>query len=260
MFRMPFRISNRFGEPLDGALLDVELSLGPAGQRPTGHARANAEGIGEMSINVGRMRPYGAMRGSYRVQWTDPEGVLWGFGGETEWPVTLTPERNHLTTTARIGFTITTRAFPQGLPLPEIRHATRTRIDAMPDGSALLHTYDGCRDAIIAGLPDASAVLAGKTLETALILRGRAKGWPLVEWLKRKPALMIGDYLHEEMVKSDLVSSFSPGFYKHMLGANDWRILGAHQLFERVDMPNAKAVQSNLTKLLDGWFSGGAQE
>lgn len=260
-FMVPIRVQNRFGESLPGAVVHARLQYSDRlNLRGQCHVGNSGKGVMAFSRDVLAIptvtdwKPF-----EFQVMWEDSDGVVWGFVGVTR--ITPITRENGDITADEQGFVVTSRIFPQEPLPPEIDRSTWEEVQELKGGKDLLHAYNECRDTLLSGFPNSSVVQAGKALETAIVLRGRMKNWPLEEWkAKKQPRpLMIGDYLNEPLVQREIEESFSPGFYKHMKGTNTERILGAHQMFERVDMANARSVQSDLTKLLNGWFGPSKQ-
>lgn len=253
LLQIPFRVTNRSGQPLEGARVQILLILAAGNPGPRGQAVSDLHGEGVVLINLKGTFSFDAkVRAASFVEWIDPDGVSWELSADNVWGVAKTFDRRHLSTETRKVYVVTSRTFPQ-VPLPpDLSVKTRSSLSQLLRGRELLHTYDECRDALIAGFPDSSAVLAGKAIETAIILRGESRDWPVDDWVKKRYA--VGDYLRETEVERDLISAFSRGFYRLMNGANVARVLGAHQVFGHIDLLNARAVQSDVTKLVEGWF------
>jgi hypothetical protein len=250
VLRLPFSVTNRHGIPLVRAELAVS-AIGPDGPvGPLFRATTDERGVGE--LYAGLSAPTGTINLACRIRWTDEDGVVWGFESGLSSPVLPPIEGRGGQEIPVQGYIVTTRLQIQAPLPPEITANVRGRIGALRDGRHLLHAYSEARDALIGGFPNSSAVMAGKVIETAIILRGRKLGWPTDEWEKGR--FTLGDYLRESAVEQDISKTFSPGFFKLLSGTNVARILGAHQKFERIDMDNARAVLGGVTKLLDGWF------
>lgn len=250
MIRIPYHVTNRFGEPLPGAQLRArwEIPLSKPQESTSGTDRRGAGVI--------------LFRGSYgpgncqiqtQVVWTDRDGVVWG-GTITLQTVEVLPMAGSpdVSPRASLGFSLTTRAFPQALPLPEMEHGTRTLLLSRAEMRPLHDAYEEARDSMVAGLPNSAAAMLGKTLETAIYLRGETLGWPVDEW-KSRPT-MLGGLLSEPLVKAEIISTFNPGFYRKLNAANVVRILGAHQAGEGVNMDDSRAALKQVTQLIDGWF------
>lgn len=249
MIRIPFRVANRFSEPLGRAQLRVRINP-VLGTTVEAQGSANEKGSGTLLVNA----PFGigVLEFDFHVLWTDSDGVAWGYGSHTKTELVPVPNSPDVRAKAEVGFVVTTRAFPQALPLPEIDHVTRARLLSVYGWRSLHQAYEEARDSMVAGLPNSAAAMLGKTLETAIYLRGEARGWPVEEW-KNRPA-MLGGLLVEPLVKADIVSTFSSGFYRKLNAANVVRILGAHQAGEGVNMDDSRAALKQVTQLIDGWF------
>lgn len=250
MIRLPLIVTNRFGEPLRGAVVHITMGVGRLGQLPEQAITTGRDGRAVAQI-ASRYGP-GRTPTRFRVTWTGPDGVVWGFGWTQDLALILVRGTMDVTISDELGVTVTTRAFPQPLPLPEVSPATRAALLAGSTHRPLHEAYEEARDSLIAGLPNASAVLLGKTLETAIFLRGATLGWPTTDWAASKK--MLGDLLRVDAVKADLEGTFTLAFYRRLLGLNLERIMGAHQLGEAVTVDEARAALGQVTRVLDGWF------
>ncbi|HEV2519116.1 MAG TPA: hypothetical protein VGX00_00645 [Thermoplasmata archaeon] len=204
-----------------------------------------------MALDIAEFRPRLAI--GFTIRWEDPDGVSWGFFTASDLEIRAVDPKSWESTEQ--SFVVTTRTFLQALPLPEVKHETREALLATPQFRELHFAYEEARDSMIAGLPNASAAISGKALETAVLLRGSTKGWPVGQWGKSRYAL--GDLLREQVVREDVEAAFGSGFYRLLVGTNVPRILGAHQKGTHVHMDEARAVLRALTTLIDGWFYPG---
>lgn len=254
MIRILFAVSDRFGVPLEGAILESRVKHGSE-TYGISHGSAGKSGKGTMLID-GPAEP-GEYWMEYFVHWTDPEGVLWGCNSRTKLKAERVVEGGPLDVLVEQGFSITTRMFPQALPLPEIGHTTRQNLLRSKEGAHVHRAYEEARDSMLAGLPDASAAMSGKAIECAIGLRGVSRQWPLDKWAAERYAL--GDYLRDPVIEDDLRTCFNEGFYDLLLGTNIPRILAAHQKGTRLHMDEARAVLRSLTQLIDGWFGEAAK-
>lgn len=249
MLRIPFQVLNRFGDRLAGA--DVNAIVLRAGERDeSGRATTGDEGSGLLTIDASA-EP-GRLVLLCSVLWTDAAGVTWGVA--TEVPVTLAPSRHtpgHLEG-QEIRFIVNARLTPQGVPLPELRWATRAAIRARESGERLHERYEEARDAILAGLPNAGGFLIAKALENATWLRGLDQGWPVHEWVGSTPTP--GGVLEETEVELDIGATFGENFYERLLEASVAHALGDRTRATGVPMDEARSFFRMVTQLLEGWF------
>jgi len=144
------------------------------------------------------------------------------------------------------------RGVPQGMDAPEINHVTRRSLLKSAQLRYVHEAYEEARDAYISGLPNASAALAGKSLETAILVRGLTDGWPVAKWQEERTTL--GGYLAKDEVKKAVIAAKGSTFYELLHGLNVTRIVSAHEKFESVHMDDARAALRSVTKLFDAWF------
>ena len=246
--RIPVAVSNRFGETLSRANVKGML----IGERNAKESQTSTQpdGKGLLVLESGNGFP-GPREVAFLVSWTDDQGVVWGFDTKSRLQLSVTPDRHSLQAEPR-SFGITMRMVPQGLPAPEVGTSTRTALIGSPATRYIHDTYEEARDAFISGLPNASATLAGKTMETAILIRGISRGWPVGDWQERR--FTLGNYIGEKVVSTDIIEVFGDGFYDLLRGSNVARIMGAHQKFETIHMDDSRAVLRAVTRLLDGWF------
>jgi hypothetical protein len=249
-FTIRIRVSNRFGEALAGARFYGTI-LVEEGKKVEAYGSTGREGGGLVTFELPVARYKSLIL--YRVEWTDGRGVVRAIVGQKMGPSdgletggTAPPQGEH-------GFVITMRACPHQLPLPEIVPTTRQFLLKSRGGRRVHEVYEDARDSLIAGLPAASACMAGKAIEAGIQLRGRSEGWPVESWLRDRHTL--GDYLNESVVEGDLSATFTPHFFRTLKGANLTRIEGANDVAESTHVDEAKALLRTVTKLLDGWFS-----
>lgn len=254
MLCIPFRVSNRFGEPLSGAIVECQQLESVRRGGPIGIASSKLnDAVVLQIINELPFRRGWKATVSFKVRWTDADHVVWGFDVRKVLPFTPAgSERGHFTSPEQ-GFTITSRMFPQEPLPPEISLDLRSRLMASKEGVALLDTYDECRDLLLAGFPRSSVIMAGKAIETAIIIQGKQSGWPVDRW--KEDRYTLGKYLEEQLVKDAFTKAFSSQFLEIMSATNATRVLAAHQIFERIDLTTARNVQYDVTKLLIGWFT-----
>jgi hypothetical protein len=249
VLRIPFRVSNRFGEPLGGALLQARLAReGADAQIHQSMTGADGRGL----LLIAKPMGSGTLAIEFFASWTDPDGVLWSF--PVDQTLTLVPVgvSGDVSPSIECSLGIYHRSFPQGMPVPEIGHVTRRALLATKQGRELHHAYEEARDSILMGLPNAAATLTGKGLESAIVLKGVERGWPTVDWLKARYNL--ATYLNDPRVRAEVEASFERGFYDLLAGAKTARILGAHHTGSHVHMDEAKALLRTLTQVVDTWF------
>jgi hypothetical protein len=240
-------VGNRFGEALPRAVLDLTFPGGRRDYRIS--VTMGGDGNAETSIPDFPMFP-GPVSYHYSVRWSDEHGVVWGHSASGTINPISTGTRSEFRAT--VGFALTMRAVPQGADAPEVDHETRRRLLASEELRFIHEAYEESRDAYVCGLPNASAALAGKCVETAILVRGSADGWPVATWQQEHTTL--GGYLGKGEVRKAVLAATSETFYELLRGSNLTRIVGAHEKFESVHMDDARATLRAVTRLLDAWF------
>lgn len=250
VIRIPFKVSDRFGEIRPGARVEAEIQT-PLGPRPKAIALAQSDGRGSLSFRA----PLGSGRATIRfsVAWTDPEGVVWGFRATVDMTLEPLGRSAEIGTRVEQGFSITSRIFPQPGEVAEILIAGRKRLGLTATSTQVLLAFDEARDSLLSGLPNASAAISGKTLEASVVARGKESGWPIEKWARARSTL--GMYLAYPEVERAVKESKGEGFYRLLVATNVPRILAAHETGSRIHMDEARALLRSVAQLLDAWFS-----
>jgi hypothetical protein len=247
MLRVGFSVSNRFGEPLPRAEVTMWGTAVPQDSGVT--AIADESGMGDVLVHGGSV---GKSASRFRILWTSEDGVVWGMLVPVTVDIVRSQTGGDLMTRTRIGFSVTMRMVPQALPAPEINHLTRRRLLASVQGKQVHLAYEEARDCLIAGLPNASATMSGRALETAFLSYGSDLGWPVQVWAEKQYTL--GAYIEEPALRTEVQTTLGGAFYRRLKAANVTRVVGTHQTGGGLHMDDARQLLRLTTQLIDGWF------
>jgi hypothetical protein len=115
----------------------------------------------------------------------------------------------------------------------------------------LLYDIAELFDALAAGLPSSSLVMAGKVLDGTLKLKGVEENWWNPDWDERS----LGFLLDQPAVKAAVTKRLSKGYWDRLRGSALARNPAAHQKFSQVSYHDALSAATIVLEAVNRWFS-----